>query len=277
MHANYSDQVKAHSRHLIPVRKMGFDFNVEIPKHYINGKAYETHFFNGLQLLFPEGERFFMKAVRDSLDKVTDENLIKQAKGFFGQETQHAIEHDALNQVLEKQGYRLTKLLERFNSGIQRSKRIYPKAWRLASTAGGEHITAVLGVAALNDTDVDNATPVVRNLIKWHAMEEIEHKAVAFDVLQQAYPNYLLRVLGFCLSYLFITTAGRFLTGQLLLQDGYSKKEIRQMRKSFKADWKRKHPDYNRQMLAYFKPNFHPFENDDSAALSSAKLSLGLS
>lgn len=58
----------------ITPRNRTFDFRV--PQYWLSGEARAvTIFFDNLSILFPEGERFFMHAVRAHLDRVTDPKL----------------------------------------------------------------------------------------------------------------------------------------------------------------------------------------------------------
>ena len=84
----------------------------------MNGSLAKSHLFDGLNLLFPEGERFFMRAVRDGLNKIDSPDLKQQARGFFGQETQHAIEHEKFFDVLEQNGYTFRKKLNKIDKFI---------------------------------------------------------------------------------------------------------------------------------------------------------------
>src|SRR5262249_39099871 len=65
-----------------------------------------------------------------------------------------------------------------------------------ATTAAAEHYTAILAEGAFKLNMLDQAAPPMRALLAWHAAEEIEHRAVAFDVLKQVDPSYLLRIAG---------------------------------------------------------------------------------
>lgn len=78
------------SRHAIPIRDPGLDFDASIPRHWLAGSAPATHLFNGMNLVFPDGERFFIRAVRDSPAGVRDPELLRQVKGFVGQEGRQA-------------------------------------------------------------------------------------------------------------------------------------------------------------------------------------------
>ena len=108
----------AGSRHPIPIRKPNFPFDDSIPKHWANGNALASHVFNAAQLTFPEGERFFIKAVKDVLPKVQDAELVRQARGFAGQEAMHGREHERYFDTLRTQGYEIDGYLRRFERFI---------------------------------------------------------------------------------------------------------------------------------------------------------------
>lgn len=259
----------------IPVRKMNFDFS-NVPKDYMNGSLAESHFFDGLNLLFPEGERFFMRAVRNGLNKIEDENLKQQARGFFGQETQHAIEHEKFFDVLEQNGYTFRPKLNKMNSFIIKMRDILPKSLSLSMTAGAEHLTAVLGATALVDEGVATAHPAMRDLIQWHAIEEIEHKAVAFDVYKATGGSYPMRVFGYLNALLFIHITSTYFVKDLLKQDGYSKREAKKLLKESQQSMLRNHPSLRQSLMAYFKPSFHPNDIDESGLVGEAMERLGI-
>lgn len=259
----------------IPVRKMGFDFS-DVPKDYMNGSLAESHFFDGLNLLFPEGERFFMRAVRNGLNKIEDEDLKQQARGFFGQETQHAIEHEKFFDVLEKNGYIFRPKLNKMNNYIIKMRDILPKSLSLSITAGAEHLTAVLGATALDDEGIENSHPAMRDLIQWHAIEEIEHKAIAFDVYKATGGSYPLRVIGYLVALTFIHITSTHFVKDFLRQDGYNKKEAKALLKESQQNMLRKHPSLRQSLMAYFKPSFHPNDIDESGLVGEAMERLGI-
>ena len=259
----------------IPVRKMDFDFS-DVPKDYMNGSLAESHFFDGLNLLFPEGERFFMRAVRNGLNKINDPVLKQQARGFFGQETQHAIEHEKFFDVFEKNGYTFRPKLNKMNNFIIKMRDILPKSLSLSITAGAEHLTAVLGATALNDEGIANSHPAMRDLIQWHAIEEIEHKAIAFDVYKATGGSYPMRVFGYLNALLFIHVTSSYFVKDLLRQDGYSKREAKKLLKQSQQNILRKHPNLRQSIMAYFNPSFHPNDIDESGLVGEAMERLGI-
>lgn len=253
----------AKTRHKVPVRRPGLSFD-RVPRAWLGGNVFATHMFNGLNFLFPEGERFFIKAVKDRLDRVDDPELVRQARGFFGQEAQHAIEHEQYFDWLEAQGYEIQTFLRRFNFYVRLSNRILPAPLRLSITAAAEHYTATIGAAALVDDKLREIDPTMQQLIVWHACEEVEHKAVAFDVLQATHPSYLLRVIGFFLATATIVGWSAYGTHTLMRQEKMSRRARKRSRSDFdRAQNRDLERHIRRTLLRYFRPDFHPNDIDD--------------
>jgi predicted metal-dependent hydrolase len=250
-------------RHEVPVRRPGLVFD-DVPREWLGGNLVATHMFDGLNFLFPEGERFFIQSVKDHLAQVEDPELRRQIRGFFGQEAQHAIEHEHYFDHLETLGYRFRPFLHRFQQFNRLSTRWLPKALRLSITAAAEHYTATIGAAALVDPNLREIHPTMRKLIIWHACEEVEHKAVAFDVLQATHPNYLLRVAGFVIATAVIVGWSAVGTRMLVRQDKLDATAKATARKGLRsAQNPELERDIRRNLLAYFRPGFHPNQVDD--------------
>jgi predicted metal-dependent hydrolase len=192
----------------------------EVPRRWFGGIALASHLVNGVNLLFPAGERFFVRSVRRYLDRIDDPILEEQVKGFFGQEGRHAHAHERYFEALEAQGYEIRRFLriyERIAFGF--IEPIAPPALRLAATVALEHYTAILAEHALRENFLDYAHPAMQALLRWHAAEEIEHKAVAFDVLRRVNPSYGLRMAGLAVATLCLGGFWLAATAMLLWQD----------------------------------------------------------
>ena len=190
--------------HPIEVRRPRFAWDGH-PAHWIPGDPMASHVGNALHLLFPTGERFFMEAVRDASDDVTDPDLRDAIKEFIKQEAWHAQAHDQVLRHLDEVGIDPSGYidrLERFFDLILRDRPSWPE-WtkgfqikrRLAITAALEHFTAVLGHWALTADGLDEAgaDATMLDLFRWHAAEEVEHRALVFDVYQHVGGGYPLR------------------------------------------------------------------------------------
>jgi len=174
----------------IHARRVHFEFDEALPADWHSGNPAITHFFDALSLTFPEGERFFIDSVKHFAPRIEGEALREQVKGFTAQESVHAREHAAYNRLLAARGIPVERF-EGLMRAVMRFARKYLSAKaQLALTSGYEHYTALFAEAILGDPRVmEGAHPLYRDLWRWHAMEEEEHKAVAFDVYAQVAPG----------------------------------------------------------------------------------------
>ena len=181
----------------VRVRRIGFHYAPPpAERHYVQGDLFMSHFVSMLSAMFPEGEDFFVRSVRRHADQVTDPELARQVRGFVGQEVTHGREHRAINESLQEMGYP-TRGMDRF---IKRRLALIERLWSpkvcLAITAALEHYTATLAETLLSDPAAQEllGDNEVRSLLLWHALEESEHKAVAFDVYRQVCDDEKTRI-----------------------------------------------------------------------------------
>ncbi len=182
----------------VPTRRISFEESLrELPKHFAeDGDIIGSHLIASLSAVFPDGEDFFVRSVRSFRGDITDPALKRQVSGFIGQEAVHGREHREFNDRLAQLGYP-TKQVERFTKkGLELRERIAPAKANLAATAALEHFTATLAEIILSD---ERARAMigheeVKNLFTWHALEESEHKAVAFDVYKAVGGTERMRV-----------------------------------------------------------------------------------
>lgn len=157
-------------------------------RHFVQGDLITSHLVAVLSTLIPEGERFVVDAVKRYRIDIDDPVLSRQANAFVGQESMHQREHDRLNEVLGRSGYPI-RALEWIGSVFFVAFRRMPRHTQLALTAAIEHWTAVLAEHVLErgrtgTPPIMGTEEEVRAMITWHLIEEIEHKSVAFDVMQ---------------------------------------------------------------------------------------------
>lgn len=173
-----------HLKNIQP-RKPRFDVS-DVPVFWNDGDPVLTRFFDALSIHFPDGERFFIQSVRNYQDQITDPKLKEDVKNFFRQEAQHGIVHDQYNAVMESQGIHVENVILKLKLFIRLSQKYLPTKYQLAMTAAFEHITATLGEGFMDGEGemFKNAHPSMRAMFMWHGVEEVEHKAVAFDVYE---------------------------------------------------------------------------------------------
>lgn len=258
-------------------RSPGVDLDGPLPRYWFGDNAAATHIANGVNLLFPAGERFFVRSVHHYLDRIEDAHLRAQIKGFFGQEGRHAKEHERQFRLLEQQGYdirRILALYERIAYGF--IERVAPPALCLSTTAALEHFTAILAENALRHRLLEHAHPSMRALLLWHASEEIEHRSVAFDVLRQVSPSYGMRVAGlfmasvclggfWALCVAMLVSEDKELDRSRLVRDFLASRELRKERAFFV-----------RGVREYMRPDFHPSQSDVDDLASTYLQSVGL-
>lgn len=271
-----STHLEPGSRHAIPVRRPEIPFDDAIPKHWAGGNAVASHGFNALNLTFPDGERFFIRAVNDNLGAIDDPALVKQARAFAGQEAVHGREHERYFEVLRAQGYRIDRFLRHFRRFMRVIDRM-PAKLRVAMTSGAEHYTATLGHFAVRSETVRRFHPTMQALVVWHATEEVEHKAVAFDVMQAAGVSYPVRILGYVLASLALGFWGAVGARMLLRQDGIGRREARAIGAQLEGSIDPELIAHTRsQLRAYFRRGFHPNDVDDLALAHERLAELGL-
>jgi hypothetical protein len=233
----------------------------QVPRHWMAGSAVGTAISNGINMLFPHGERFFVRSVNHYLDRVEDPHLREQAKAFFKQEGHHASAHDDFNEVLRTQGFQIDRFLDRYKAITSWLEKRLPARLNLAGTAAAEHYTAIMADGAFQRGVLDATHPAMKRLLAWHAAEEIEHKAVAFDVLREVDPSYALRMAGLAYATVTLGTFWAWATVMLLRQEKLGWRAILREMRAMRGD----DPIIQRVFIAgirqYMKRGFHPRDN----------------
>ncbi len=268
-----SAEAQASSERTFPVRRISFfDSDVaEVPHLYMDGDLVMSHIVAVLSSLFPEGEDYFVRSVRHYRDQITDPVLKKQVTGFIGQEAIHGREHRAFNDRLAEMGYP-TRLIDRFTaSRLKFNERIAPPKVGLAVTAALEHYTATLAEVLLADERAQAmfSEDEVRHLLMWHAIEESEHKAVAFDVYKACVDDEKLRT-----RVMNAITIGFVGTSTLwaifsIARDKTTWRDLRGLRRSVSklkdSPWLTK--EVRGRIRDYNRADFHPDDHDASELL----------
>ncbi|PKM21377.1 MAG: metal-dependent hydrolase, partial [Gammaproteobacteria bacterium HGW-Gammaproteobacteria-14] len=206
----------------------------------------------------------FIDSVRQYQKSLSDPDLLTDVRRFIGQEAHHGQEHEAFNLWLEEKGYPIAPVLQQIQQGLEQArKRLNPRQ-QLAMTLALEHFTAIMADQFLTNPELSEPIhPEVRALFSWHAMEETEHKAVAYDVYQATGGGYWTRVL------MMVQITLLFWLHILTITRAYLKSEgqggIGQMARG--VWWLIGKPGPLRQLipdyLDYFRPAFHPWQHDN--------------
>lgn len=252
------------------IRRANFDHS-DTPVHWFLGNSWATHFSNAMQIIFPPGEHLFIRSVKAHMDKVTNPDLKKRVKGFIGQEVQHSQEHKKFWAVMEKQGLNVKQFADWFEKiafGFiePASIRLFGKVAPLSITAAAEHYTAIMAEMSFREDGIskmDKIPEQMQTMLLWHAAEEIEHKAVAFDVLQLVDDSELTKIIGMIVAsggLWFFVFAGMI---HLMIND---KEVTLEKALSDLPEFLFGQGQFAINILSrlfdYFKPGFHPDDHD---------------
>ncbi|TVP52009.1 MAG: metal-dependent hydrolase [Halomonadaceae bacterium] len=258
---------------IIP-RKRQFDLQAELSQAWHGNNVFRTAFFNALSMQFPKGEHAFIESLRAYRDQIDGDQLKAQVRAFIGQEGFHSREHQRYNDALvQRYGEEAIADIEaRFSHHMDFVANL-PRSRKLAGTCAAEHFTAAMAQILLsNPAALDGVSDEMKALWHWHAVEEIEHKAVAYDVFQQQIGSERMRLI----VYGFVTY-------------NFSKHTLLNMLDMLKAEGKLWSPGtwigganflWGRpgvlrralpHFLAYLRPGFHPWDIDDRPLIAEWK------
>jgi uncharacterized protein len=264
----------------ITIRDLRFLRGARPQRWWLGGDPVATAWFTALSATFPRGEAFFIEAVKAHREGVPAQ-LAEQIRAFIVQEVNHSREHLALNRVAEAAGYDLAGI-DRHVSELLGQLDGRPAILNLASTMALEHFTAMMAHEFLAHPEhLAGGDPEVMALWRWHAIEEIEHKAVAYDTWLHATRSWSRWKRWRVKSLLMLLVTKNFLTHRihdalgLLAQDGITGAAAKRRLMAFLL-WK---PGVLRRIfpswLAYFLPGFHPWSTDDRGLITKAEHELG--
>ncbi len=180
--------------------------------------------------------------------------------------------------MLAAQGYPVIAMERRVEALLRRVRRSLPRRWQLSATCALEHFTAVMAHYLLSDPRLlEGANPVMAKLWRWHAAEENEHKAVAFDVYQLAGARYVERAVVMVLTSVIFWAKVIEHQIRLMHTEGilWSPREWGALGRFLFVD-----PGgagiVVRHYFAYYRPRFHPWQLDNRDLLETWKRELEL-
>ncbi|HEV7450143.1 MAG TPA: metal-dependent hydrolase [Pseudonocardiaceae bacterium] len=253
-------------------RNVTFDWT-GLPTHWVPNEPLVTHTINVLHLLLPAGETWFVDVFTQAIPLIKDDKLRDEVLGFIGQETLHARSHQGVldhwkaksidtDPYVQQVGWMFQKALG--DRDLPATRREEWLIERLSIIAAIEHITATLGNWALNATALDaaDADPTMLDLLRWHGAEEVEHRAVAFDLFTHLDGRYLRRVRAMLITapiMLWLWVRGVAFLMRIDPELGGRVKP--RWRHYFRASRRRLLPSAHQliwQTLNYARPSYHP-------------------
>lgn len=248
-------------------RDVAFDWSA-LPVHWIPGEPFATHLLDVLHMLLPEGERWFVRVFSAALPLVRDPALAQDVRGFIGQEAMHAASHQGVLEAFAARGidtgpyvrqveWMFTEALgERDLTGDAAREWLVE---RVALVAAIEHVTAFLGQWILDARALDVADPTMLDLLRWHGAEEVEHRAVAHDLLTHLDPRYTRRVRALLPAVPILVRLWCHGVGFLLRRDPVpSRPRRRDLRRAVRLGLCPAPGPTLRALAAYLRPGYHP-------------------
>jgi predicted metal-dependent hydrolase len=260
----------------IVVRDLRFGRGAKPGRWWLGGDPIGTAWHNALSATFPRGEAMFIEAVKAHRDGAPPK-LEAEIRAFVKQEINHTREHVVFNKAAADAGYDMAKIDARVGELMEMIK-ARPVIVNLAATIALEHYTAMMAHEFLaNPRHFKDAEPETAAMWRWHAIEEIEHKGVAYDTYLHATREWsrwkrwrLKAVMMTVVTFNFLRNRWND-TLELLAQDGLTGWKVKArlawylvgtpgvLRKIFPA-W-----------MSYFLPGFHPWNHDDRALIGKAE------
>lgn len=260
--------IKTPANLTITPRDRRFGRNSAQGRWWAGGDPFATAFYNALSVTFPRGEAMFIEAVKAFRDGVPPK-LEKEIRAFVTQEVMHTREHVAFNKRVEEAGYDITFLNKQVDHVMDLIKS-RPQIVNLCVTMALEHYTAIMAKQFLEDPHAfHKAEGEEVDLWKWHAIEEIEHKGVAYDTWLHATRDWSRWKRWRMKSTLMLLVSLNFWRNRyigmlnLLKQDGITGWQAHRGLLWFLLG----RPGTLRKLFipwaTYFMPGFHPWNEDD--------------
>ncbi len=264
--------------HSLPIRKLQVDLSQGFERHWFkradgSGDAFRTAYYNAMSMSFPAGEQLFIDSVKRVLPKLPSDaahlSMRETIRDFCAQEATHRHIHTQFNGQLEKQGF-MNHLEPRIWARYKRWEHINPMH-HLGTTVAYEHYTAVMSDVLLrSEAATQDMSPEMRQIWRWHALEETEHKAVAFDLYQALGGSYGWRIRYFVYVSIIFTLDNLRQTVSNLWHDGtlfkpstwVSAVQFFLGRPSKGGGWLWLTA---RPLLDFFRRDFHPNQHDNHA------------
>lgn len=261
-----------------PVRHMSFNFN-QSQATLFKDNPWGEYWLATLSAMFPAGERFFVHSVRNLQNQAKTERLQKDIAAFIGQEAMHAKEHEHLNQLIQSSGLDTEPVSANVEWLMARLKKYFTPTQQLAITSAAEHFTAIIARQIMRRSDLQerlSSNETLKNIWLWHAVEESEHKSVAFDLYQDVSGGNFIRLL--VMPFVTLYMAGIMAAGTMYLGiTHFSAWKLLHL-KEFNALILGKNgflSTLSKDYLDYYKLDFHPEQHDSKALEESTKVQLG--
>ena len=262
---------------ITPRRFENTDFN-DVPKYWFGSSPFCSLQLDILSLIIPAHEKFFIHTLRAVEEDVEDQETKELVRAFIQQEAAHYKVHQIYNDTRKQYGINVDRELRLMEKVFDAIKNYVPLKIRLGMTSFMEHYTATGAHLLLAEQEPEKFMhQTMLDLWRWHAVEELEHKAVAFDLFEKLGGNYFYRIISFFLTSIIIGTCIGIISFRTFRDDRLWR---RYNVGAFTEEEEKEQAEAREQifnntglgariLFAYLKPNFHPWELNDSGLIKT--------
>lgn len=179
------------------VRRLDFGFTPDMDRVFIKDDPETSFMFLGAWMMLPYLEPYLIRTMRDALPHIRDAKLKEELKRFCAQEGEHFRQHAKANDLIRAlhPSYEALRPLEKeLDDEFKRFTKEKPLKFNLAYAEGFESMTSAASKAQLELGFYDRTDSPLADLGKWHIMEELEHRSVAFDVYEHIVGSWFYRM-----------------------------------------------------------------------------------
>lgn len=234
---------------------------IDIKKYWFHDSVFASSFFDAQSIIIPDGERFVISSVERAVSNISDEQFGNRIKNLLHEESAHSEVHDAYNQMLQREGYKLGFFAKLGGRIFYFFKKNFPNTINLGISSSIEYFTFIFSKHAFENNlfDGDRIDERLRRLWTWHATEEIEHRGTCFDVFYKFNGSYVKRIISMCIAAPVFFSLAHLNHFSLLWQNrALYKPKIMfgGMRFLFGANGI--YAGLLKEWIKFFKPGFHP-------------------
>ncbi len=204
------------ARSEIVVRKVDFDFPEDVELYAVPGMPRISLFIAAFSLTMPYLEPYLIRMMLKAMDHVDDENLKEDMRRFSQQEGNHFRNHARLNKIIRSKfepdvAAEIEQIEMDLKADYERLLKDESLALNLAYAEGFEAMTCAAAMAGAEKKVRPNTASGWDELLDWHAVEEIEHRTVAFNVFEHVVGSYTYRLTrGLWAQYHYLKFIHRF-------------------------------------------------------------------
>ena len=233
-----------------------------IKKYWLHDSVFISSFFDSSSFLIPDTERFIVKLVKRIAPDISDEELRKKAELLIHEESAHYSVHESYNTMLLREGYKIGFPMYINTAIFKFADKYFSNLTNMAITLTIEFFTLIVAKQFVPFLAAQiNVDERLKRLWMWHAIEEIEHSSISFDLFVYHKGGYIRRIAAFLFTTFVIFPLANISHLYLLSQNG-GLFNFKVMSKGLKMLLGRKglYRTLLPEWLRFFKPSFHSSE-----------------